>query len=299
MQVAPEREIRTVVGLRPFRRSGFRVEAERLDELLVVYNYGHGGAGVTLSWGTSHLAMELALQGDAGGSRSCAVLGCGAVGLATARLMQRRGWRVTIYARELPPDTASNIAGAQWQPHAVSDPGQTGSEYEFSFVRAARLAHRYFQTMLGSYYGVRWVDNYIVSTTPMPAPWFPAGTDVLYPSVRALSRAEHPFDAPYARVFTTMLIEPQIYLDALVRDFLLHGGHVVVREMHDRTELKSLGEPVVFNCTGLGAREPMMATWFQSRGSSIARAWVRASCSMMATWFQSRTSEGAPDAAAW
>ena len=40
------------VGLRPFRRSGVRLERDRLrDGRTVVHNYGHGGAGFTLSWG--------------------------------------------------------------------------------------------------------------------------------------------------------------------------------------------------------------------------------------------------------
>jgi D-amino-acid oxidase len=40
------------VGLRPFRKSGVRVDAEKLrDGRDVIHNYGHGGAGFTLSWG--------------------------------------------------------------------------------------------------------------------------------------------------------------------------------------------------------------------------------------------------------
>jgi D-amino-acid oxidase len=38
------------VGLRPVRPS-VRLEADSLDGRLVMHNYGHGGAGVTLSWG--------------------------------------------------------------------------------------------------------------------------------------------------------------------------------------------------------------------------------------------------------
>jgi glycine/D-amino acid oxidase-like deaminating enzyme len=107
--VSPEREIRTVIGLRPFRPTGFVVRAEKLGEKLVIHNYGHGGVGITLSWGTSQLAMELPIEL----SSSVAVIGCGAVGLATARLLQDRGLRVTIYASDLPPNTTSNIAGGQ------------------------------------------------------------------------------------------------------------------------------------------------------------------------------------------
>ena len=51
-----------------------------------------------------------------------------------------------------------------------------------------------------------------------------------------------------------MLIEPAIYLNALMRDFLLRGGRMVVREFHEPRELLSIREDLLFNCTGLGAR---------------------------------------------
>ena len=60
VKVSRERLIRTVVGLRPYRPGGFLVDTERLENKLLVHNYGHGGAGITLSWGSAHLALELA-----------------------------------------------------------------------------------------------------------------------------------------------------------------------------------------------------------------------------------------------
>jgi glycine/D-amino acid oxidase-like deaminating enzyme len=98
VHVSADREIRTVVGLRPYRPSGFVVRAEKLDDTLVIHNYGHGGGGITLSWGTAKLAVDLGLAGHVG---PVAVLGCGAVGLATARLLQEAGATVTIYAKDL------------------------------------------------------------------------------------------------------------------------------------------------------------------------------------------------------
>jgi D-amino-acid oxidase len=50
------------VGLRPFRPQ-VRLEAEpRNTGPLVVHNYGHGGAGITLSWGCARQAAALAAQ---------------------------------------------------------------------------------------------------------------------------------------------------------------------------------------------------------------------------------------------
>jgi D-amino-acid oxidase len=48
------------VGLRPFRKSGVRLERAHLrDERDVVHNYGHGGAGFTLSWGCAAEVLQL------------------------------------------------------------------------------------------------------------------------------------------------------------------------------------------------------------------------------------------------
>ncbi|HUN06519.1 MAG TPA: FAD-dependent oxidoreductase [Aggregatilineales bacterium] len=50
------------VGLRP-GRPAVRLEREqRADGSTVVHNYGHGGAGVTLSWGCADEVAQLALQ---------------------------------------------------------------------------------------------------------------------------------------------------------------------------------------------------------------------------------------------
>src|SRR5215471_367115 len=133
VRVSPDRETRTVVGLRPFRPSGFVVRAEKFDQTLVVHNYGHGGGGITLSWGTARLAVDLAAQGYTGPT---AVLGCGAVGLATAQLLQEAGFKVTIYAENLPPQTTSNVAGGQWFPFSVSDHQSRTSAFQDQFVAA-------------------------------------------------------------------------------------------------------------------------------------------------------------------
>lgn len=47
------------VGIRPIREAGVRVEAEHVGGRLVVHNYGHGGAGFTLSWGCAEEVVRL------------------------------------------------------------------------------------------------------------------------------------------------------------------------------------------------------------------------------------------------
>jgi D-amino-acid oxidase len=48
------------VGLRPFRKSGVRVERNHLrDGRTVVHDYGHGGSGFTLSWGCAENVLRI------------------------------------------------------------------------------------------------------------------------------------------------------------------------------------------------------------------------------------------------
>ena len=253
VDVAWDRIIRRVVGLRPFRPAGFVLRAERQDEQLVVHNYGHGGGGITLSWGTAELAVREAEAGAIGQERRAAVLGCGVVGLATARLLQRRGWAVTIYARDLPPRTTSNVAGGQWTPSSVFDRSAATPAFVEQFARASRIAYRYYQDFVGAGYGVRWIDNYSLADQPGSS-WLVDLLPDVYASVTDLQPHEHPFAARAANRIRTMLIEPAIYLNALLRDFRIAGGTVVVGELRDRRQVaERVSERVVVNCTGLGA----------------------------------------------
>jgi D-amino-acid oxidase len=254
VNVAEDRVIRGIVGLRPFRPSGFVVRAAKLDEKTVVHNYGHGGAGITLSWGTSQLAME---EAAATGARQCAVLGCGVVGLSTARLAQLRGMAVTIYAKAMPPDTTSNVAGGLWEPVSLYDGPSVTPGFRRQFAEASRIAFRRYQSMAGDLYGVRWMPLYSLSLDhdhEPPSADDPASeVEPLYPESRNLKRGEHGFNVPHVHRRMTMLIEPAIYLNALIRDFLTAGGKIVIREFASLREVAALAEPLIFNCTGLGA----------------------------------------------
>jgi glycine/D-amino acid oxidase-like deaminating enzyme len=251
LKVSRDRVIRTIVGLRPYRAEGFVLTNERLGEKVVVHNYGHGGGGVSLSWGVAVLAAEQARNLE---DRDVAVVGCGVVGLSTARVLQRRGKAVTLYSRELPPETTSNVAGALWYPTHVYDPQRVSATFLERYGLACRLAHREFQSYVGAEYGVRWMETYSLRTEPESSNFESAGGAELYPEIRRYADARTHFGYPYVRRFTSLMIEPQTYLRALLRDFYTAGGKLVVRELKSREEVAALPERVVFNCTGLGAR---------------------------------------------
>src|SRR4029077_17543070 len=82
VHVSFDRVIRTTVGLRPHRDSGFVLRAEKLDAKTLIHDYGHAGAGVSLAWGCGVMVAEFAQQT---GERRAAVIGCGSPGQTAAR----------------------------------------------------------------------------------------------------------------------------------------------------------------------------------------------------------------------
>lgn len=251
VNVSADRIIRKFAGLRPYRPSGFVVRAQQLGEKTVVHNYGHGGCGITLSWGTADLAVTLALQTS---ERNAAVLGAGAVGLATARLLQDRGFQVTVYARDLPPNTTSNVAGAMFAGTSLLDPKKATPEFIIQLQHATRFAYRYFQTLVGEKYNVRWVETYFVGDTPPELTYEQSVVPELSPLV-AIPPPENPFPSKYTSRFYSMLINTDIYLEAVLSDFLTRGGKLVVNEVKDQASVSALPEKLVMNCTGLGAKD--------------------------------------------
>ena len=255
VNVSSDRIIRSICGSRPYRRSGFVVRTEPIGDTLVVHNYGHGGAGITLSWGTAKLAVDLGAPGHSG---PAAVLGCGVVGLSTARLLQDSGFQVTIYAKDLPPNTTSNVAGGFWYPVTLFQEQFRTPAFADQFTKACNFAFARYQTMVGPRYGVRWTSTFLLA----PSAFSDTGdfsqkgvVGSLTPEFRDLRPGQHPF-AGYAfgRGFDTLLIEPAIYLPALMQDFFIAGGKVQIRELHETAEVSRLPEKLVFNCTGLGAK---------------------------------------------
>ena len=243
----PSRMIRAVAGLRPYRPKGFVVRAEPLGDKMLVHNYGHGGGGITLSWGSSKLATELGLQSHSG---PVAVLGAGVMGLSTARLAQDAGFPVTIYTAALPPETTSNIAGGQFHPFAVFRDDEVTPEFRAQFIRALDYSWRRFQIMVGEDYGVRWLPTYVETDSPE------AKLLQTFPPIdRMLTSAEHPFPWASTLRYDTMYVETGRYLRQMVRDVEIAGGKIEVRTFATPADIAALPETLVFNCTGLGSRD--------------------------------------------
>ena len=252
-----DRVIRTTIGLRPHRPSGFVLKADRFGAKTLIHNFGHGGAGMSLSWGTGSMAADMALAHT---ERRAAVMGSGVVGLTSARELQRRGFDVTIYAATVPPDTTSNMSLAGFTPTSglLNQPNRT-PEWDKQFREAVLIAYRRLQLLAGPKYGISWILNYAPTDNEAAGRGGFGGDNPLMPASITnprvvLQPGEHPFPTKYAIERSEMRIEPSIYLDALMDDFLLWGGKVVIRKFEAPGDVAALTENVIINCTGLGAK---------------------------------------------
>lgn len=253
VRVSADRVIRATVGLRPHRPSGFVLKSAALDHKTIIHNYGHGGSGMSLSWGTATMAADMAL---AHGERRAAVLGSGVVGLTTARQLQRRGFAVTIYAANVPPDVTSNWSLAGWTPTSgLVEFAKRTPEWSTQLVQAAEIAYRQLQFMTGPRYGISWITNY----SPTESAESARGENALLPrhlqsEQTLLQPGEHPFASTYCIERPELRIEPNLYLPALMDDVLAFGGQIVIRKFESPRDVLALSENVIVNCTGLGAR---------------------------------------------
>jgi glycine/D-amino acid oxidase-like deaminating enzyme len=245
-KIDPSLVLRTSVGLRPYRASGFVVRRDQLGDKALVHNYGHGGAGVSLSWGSSRLATALGLQGHSG---AVAVIGAGVLGLSTARLVQEAGFPVTIYAKDLPPNTTSNASGGQISPFGHYREGLVTPAWQQQFKAAMDYSWQRFQILVGERYGIGWRTTYEQGHDE------PGPMDPYRPNQRLAGREAHPFPIGDVTIYDTMYVDVTRYLEGLTADIRERGGVIRQREFADAASLSELSERLIFNCTGIGARQ--------------------------------------------
>jgi hypothetical protein len=256
LRLSMDRIVKETVGLRPFRASGPRIETEQLGSKTIVHNYGHGGSGWSLSWGTGNMARKLVMATN---EKKIALIGCGTVGIATARLLQESGCEVTIYTKDVPPNITSNLATGTWSPASrVCDVNVAKPEFKAIWEDATRFSFRRFQFLLGMDDIACWAEEYSVfSKEPVYAPG--AGGEQfeihgLMPERVRLTKKEHPFNAEYVSRRSNLMFNIPTYLRHHLNDFLMFGGKVKIMEIKKLEDIDALPERVVVNCMGLGAK---------------------------------------------
>jgi hypothetical protein len=268
------------VCIRPFRTKGPNLDVEEIGDTMVVHNYGHGGSGWSLSWGSADMAVQKAMSKSA---KQIAVIGCGIIGLTSAITAQRAGAQVTIYTRELLPRTRSVRANGSWTPDSrICLASEAPTNFAETWEKMARMSWKNLRPYLGRAGNpVSFTDHYRLSDTPFgqPAPidpnlpplpqpsWTGLPTKSadfaryeerihdLTPKPEILTDDNNPFPVKYASRTTQMFFNFTEYGHLLTSEFFAAGGKIEMRDFHSPSELASLKEKVVINCPGFAARD--------------------------------------------
>ncbi len=260
-----DRIFRITVCTRPFRAAGPRQDLERVGDKLVVHNYGHGGSGWSLSWGSADVVVRKLLV-EAGGQREVAVIGAGALGLTAALTAQRAGLKVTIYARERAPYIRSVRATGSWTPDSrIALSSAVTPDFAAQWEAMARTSFAMYMSYIGvAGTPVEWTDRYSLHDDEPRQDHTPAVRDYaeysdriadLTPQGHDLPPGTHPFPTKYARRSTSLTFNVADYARQLMTDFLIAGGTIETREFHTPQELTALPQRAIINCTGYAARQ--------------------------------------------
>jgi len=254
---------------RPFRAAGPRIEPERIGDKIVVHNYGHGGSGWSLSWGSAQVAVTKA-QENLSGNQTLAVIGCGAIGLTSAITAQRAGLRVTIYAKERPPFVRSSRATGTWTPDSrialTSAAAPAFGDLWETMARRSLAIHESYLGIAGN--PVEWQDAYKLDDAPntsQPEPPESATHHIfaeyhqrirdIHTHWQSVDPAHTPFPTPGIIRGSQLIFNIADYARQLLNDFLIAGGQIETREFHSPADLAALPQPVIINCTGYDARK--------------------------------------------
>jgi glycine/D-amino acid oxidase-like deaminating enzyme len=267
----PDSLIRITVCTRPFRAAGPRLDVEQLGDKTIFHNYGHGGSGWSLSWGSAAVVLEKLLARSQG-EREIAIIGSGAIGLTTAILAQHQGLRPTIYAKEQFPSVRSARATGSYTPDSrIALTASADADFPALWERMARESFTMYQSYLGlPGTPVEWNDRYVFSNmtrAQLNAHYERGDThgfasysdriDDVFPGRRDLElrNGEKPYKVRTARRGTGMTFNIAEYSRQLVEEFKIGGGTIEPREFASPSDVATVPQRLIVNCTGYGARK--------------------------------------------
>lgn len=243
-----------IVSNRSMRGGMFNISAEKKDDKYLVHCYGHAGSGCTTSFGSVQSAIELfEEQFPEAGKGPIRVIGAGYIGLTAAIELTLKGYEVSgITAKELYDIASWKNAGYFSMPSAPNDP-----EAQVNLTRIGMSTFKEYQKIHEGKH------PYITSECVRLLPVYcsketESGVEDLeavglippreYVTLDFGNGVRHEHFVKWMTYFmdtTRIMMQLRDTVDRL-------GIRIDVKEL---TCFDEVAEPIVFNCSGLGAKK--------------------------------------------
>jgi glycine/D-amino acid oxidase-like deaminating enzyme len=242
-------------GVRPFRQSGPCIQAERWKDKLIIHDYGHGGSGISLSWGSAYESLKILKKrlnkGFDPKKKEIAIIGSGVIGLSTAHLLADKGWDVKVYASQFPPHTTSDIAPGLWNKVLVG-----GDQTPFQVKRLNRIVKtslKSFQALADGanpeFKGVSYLDIY--SFKEISPEKLSSGVFLNHAPCTCLFNMKIKKEGMYLR---SLIIDTSLYIPDLYKKAKAKGVQFYRMTFKNQEDLNRLPQRIIVNCTGFGAK---------------------------------------------
>jgi D-amino-acid oxidase len=241
--------IGTNVGIRPYRKSGVRIEAETIQDKLIIHNYGYGGSGITLCFGGAKEVMNI-LNDQKPASKVVAVLGAGVIGLATAYDLLDQGFEVHIYSDNWSPNLTSNVAAGIWTPLPISEDAL--EEKKQQNQRLLEASEQRFLACTGNqpqFAGVHFINSYSFKSN--------SSAEAIKTKHRGEEVIVH-FDngtVKNGRKIYEIAIDGKLFIADLFNKVKAKGVKLNQRHFESLEDILSLDESIIVNCTSLGSQK--------------------------------------------
>lgn len=250
------------VGIRPHRKSGVRIESEKLGNKLIIHNYGYGGSGLTLCWGGAQeviqiLNKEILKSPERTQLNTIAVLGAGVIGLSTAHELLKQGHHVNIYAKSFSPSLTSNIAAG-----IISAPYLLGSEPEDKLELLNRLLDvsvKRFMTSLDTpapeFAGIKRIRDYRFESASSAHGMSSSKFKNIYLEHK---KVRVHFDNGMIKMGKQIIelgLDGKLFMDDLYTQVTAKGASIHQKYFTTKNDITSLNEKIIINCTSMGSHE--------------------------------------------
>lgn len=172
------------------------------------------------------------------------ILGAGVSGLSTGILLLKRGYIVTIWAKDLPPNTTSDKAAAYWFPYLCNpkDKCTIWGKVTFDY-----FLKEFVNDPKSGCFKRKGIELF---TEKKSDPWWKDAV----PEFKRSSSEDLPSGYIDGYEFDGIIMDTSIYMDYLVNLFNDLGGKIIQKSLSNKQEALH-NHDVVVNCTGLGSRE--------------------------------------------